>query len=422
MGELITPALNFFTEDPVQIAIVGYDDLIVQPVNNVDIGAGIEFFVNGFNDSLKDLSEIHLMATIRLLKSAGDVYKSTEPQPTLINGGLNSLFKTCSLFLNQVLVQEIDNYSIISHINNTLNFSAETTQSRMSNQGFFAGSDEEGRLAQLNESKQLQMMTKINIFNSGKYLIPNVSMALKLDFNSPSFYIVEKPNGVDGTGGTTSKIEITEVKLIVRHFALRAPFLLHIESALAKKVTAKYCYQYCHAVTCTIGAGASSYSNNSLWNGIRPSLMLLAFLKNSTFVGDPLTDPLIFTPHNLSDVKFTINNLDYPRGGLQFKHDAKESKYARIFHALHSSLGIHSENVSTNVTRDNFLTTNFFVVHDCSNFAQSLSTLREPLSLVNAGISVSFSQALASPLTCVLFMLLPRRVEIDGLRKVKVIY
>lgn len=423
MTELIAPVLDVFAEDPLQLSIIGYDDLCIQPINNVEVGSGCEFFVNGFHDSLKDLSEIFLMATIRFLKADGTVY-TTGAQPSLVNGGLTSLFKKCSLYLNQTLVQEIDNYGIVEHINNTLNFSAETALARMSNQGFFTSGDRASNQSQLNNSMLLQLMTKINILNSPRLLIPNVSLGLKLDFNTPAFYIMERAavTGSNPVPATSSKIEISDMKLMVRHYAVRAPYLLHVESMLSKTYTAKYCYQYCHIVTSTVAAGQSSFSSASLWNGIKPSLMLLCFIKNSTFVGDKYADPFLFAHNNVSDVRFTINNIDYPRDGLQFKHSPTESKYARVFHALHSSLGIHHENTSTNVTRDNFLSENFFILHDCSNWGQSLTTLREPLSIVNAGINVTFSTALTDPLTCILLMLLPRRIEIDSVRKVKVIY
>lgn len=212
------------------------------------------------------------------------------------------------------------------------------------------------------------------------------------------------------------------MQLMVRHYVVRAPYLLHIERTLTSRRPACYEFKYCQIVTTNIPRGQKSISTSSLWNGIKPNFLMLFFLENKTLVGDKTSDPLKFSHNNLSSVSFMINNENLPRDAYTMEFETKSEKYAMIFNALHTSLGIGSENISTSVNLETFLTHHFFVAHDCTSFSNALTTLLDPLEIVNVGFTATFSKAIGEPMTALLLMLLPRKIEISDKREVSVIY
>lgn len=421
--EAVPPELDIFTSRPFQLAVEKWEDVGLSPINNLDINSSIEFFCNGFTNQMKSLSEMYLVATLQLVKSpSGELIKSEDLQSRLLNNTLLSLFKSCSLYLNRTLVVSMtENFGITEYIGNCLNFSSHAAETRLSIQGYYPPSQDAVLDSQLSNSKQVQFMAKLNICNTEKLLVPSVSLGLKLDFQTPAFYMIERPAAGSKTA-TSTKVNISDVKLFVRHFTVRAPFLLHVETMLASKYKACYEYHGFTVVNTTIPAGQSSYSNFSLYNGLKPGLLLLAFLPNKTYVGDTAADPLVFTSHNLSEISFAINNEEVPRGGYSITATTGQSKYARLFTSLYSSLGMSSENTSASVNRETFITRHFFVVQDVSAFSSALTTLKDGLEVVNIGINARFSVALTAPLTALLFLLLPHKIEIDSARTVNVVY
>lgn len=426
VSEAVPPELDVFGSRPFQLAVERYDDVPLSPINTLDITSGVEFYSNGFATQLKSLSEIYLVGTIQLVHAAtGATYGQNEQQPQLINNSFLSLFKSCSVYLNRTLVQsQSENFGIIEYINNCLNFSSHSAEAKLSNQGFYSPAQDKELTNQLNHSKQVQMMAKLNILNTDKLLLPHVSLGIKFEFQNPSFYLLERIAETDGLkrAATATKVNLTDVKLYVRHFTIRAPYLLHIESMLSRKYNAIYEYQSFSVVNTTIPSGQSSFSNNSLWNGLKPSLLLLCFMRNKTFVGDINQDPFIFTHNGLSEVSFTVNNEQYPRDSYTVRTAVNETKYARLFASLYNSLGIASENTSTAVTRDSFIERHFFVVQDISGFSSALTTLKDGLEVVNIGFNATFSVGILAPLTALLFLLLPHKIEIDSSRTVSTIY
>lgn len=108
-----------------------------------------------------------------------------------------------------------------------------------------------------------------------------------------------------------------------------------------------------------------------------------------------------------------------------FKSASKnnERKYARAFNALYASLGICDENISALVDAENFLSDYFFLAQDLTtNQSSALTSLNEPIKMSNIGFNIKFSQNLSTAVTVLLYVLLPRRVEIDLNRNVGVIY
>lgn len=140
--------------------------------------------------------------------------------------------------------------------------------------------------------------------NPDKFLLHNVSLGLKLTLQSPDFFIVEqqktvKTNNVDVTSTSSSKLLIKEIKLFIRHANVQPDFLFNLDMMLSKKYKATYEWKYGQIVTTTIPHNQSSYTVNSLYNNIRPCLLLICFSDNTTFIGDKLKDPMNFTHHGL---------------------------------------------------------------------------------------------------------------------------
>lgn len=425
--ESVPHELDFFSSNPYNLCVEKYEDIILSPVNSLDTNSQVEFFLNGHPNAVKSISEIYLMGTLQFKKISGVNYKEADKaQPYLINGGLSSLFKSCSLYLNQILVSnQPENFGLVSYVCNVLNFNETTASSRLPNMGVFSLADQDRLKTQLKNSRKLELISKLNMLNPHKHLLNNVSLTVKLNFHSPRFYIVEQ-SVVEGseTIVSESKLEIGDLKLIVRQYNLRQNMLNFVEAQLARKYRASYEFKRIESVTVSLAASQTSYANVHMWNGLKPSMMLLFFIDNETFNGKADSDPMIFKNFGLSRVSFTINNEELPPRGFTISaaNTEVDAGYAHAYHALLDSLSMNYENSSNLVTHLSYPNHHFIIGYDCSAYSNALSTLQQPLEMANVGYTVQFASPLKKALTAVLMLLLPAKVEISGDRSISVIY
>lgn len=427
MAEIILPQLDLFSIHPYVLAIEGTEDMELTTVNSIDnsLNNVAEFHCNGYSDRCKMLDEMFIAATIQLVKTDGSLYgKEESPQGHIINGILTSLFKSASLYLNSTLALQInDNLSTIEFIQHTLNFSPSVASSKLSNQGMYPADEMEKLKNHVKGSKIIDLMGKINLLNTDKLLLPSIDLTLKLGFQQPDFYINEETITEETvTKTSSSKLIVKDLRLYIRHVKVRESYLLHIEQTLARNYNTIYECKYGLINTCTIPSGQSSFSIQNLWNGIKPSLLLLCFLKNSTYVGNRKEDPTIFIRHGLKEFSFLINHENFPRNPIQLTINEKESKYARAFNEVYSALGLVHENTTTLLNRENFLTNYFYMIQDISPGHNALDAVNQVLELTNVGFHAQFSEPLTAPLTALLYVLLPRKIEINASRQVSVIY
>lgn len=429
MAESIPMELDVFSSNPYQLAVTGCEDVEIVPVNTIDGTNVAEFFSIGYNNKMKKMDEIFLSASIQLVKADGKLYEvGDSPQGHIINSILNSLFKSCSLYLNNTLVYSInDNYGLQEYIQQSLNYSPSVVDSKLSNAGLFTPSNKEKLKTMVKGSKNIELMAKLNLMNVDKLLLPNVNVGVKLGFQNADFYIKEemikgaKENDPDKV--SSSRVIIKDMKLHIKHVVIRDQYLLHIETSLAKSYLATYEFKISQVVTTTLAANQNSVSVHNLYNGIRPSMLLMCFIPNKAYVGSRASDPYKFTHHNLKQFCFTINNENVPKNSFNLSVDNKrENKYAYVFHNLYRSLGLQTENVDTMVDRENFLTDFFYITSDISHYSTALTNLNDPLEFGNIGFNATFASPLAEPLTAILYVLLPRKVEIGRNRSVNIVY
>lgn len=419
IGEAVVHELDVFSSNSYQLAVERYEDMIYSPINTVDINGFVEFFIHGYPTAMKALNSIYLLATVQLVEADGKlITAAAENAPWLVNGTLMSLFKSGSMYLNNVQIANIsDNFGQQEFISMSLNYSSHVASSKLANQGFFPNTEEQKLKDLFKASKQVELMGKINLGNCDKLVIPSVSIGIKLGFQSPDYYIIES-----ASAKVHAKVILNDIKLVVRHFIIRDPYLLHMEQMLSKGHPAIYEYSYVQTIATTLAANQSSVSLNSVYQGLRPSFLLLAFVDNETYCGTRTTDPMKYKHNNLKSACFIVNNETFPKTPYEMSFSDTEDKTARVFNALNSSLSIANENISTMVDKESFISNSFFIASDISNFSSALTSLSDPLENATIGFNLTFSKPPKKPLTALLFMLLPRKIEISAARNVNLVY
>lgn len=335
--ELIPPELDLFSESPMLSCINDIQTIQFSPLNTVENATNIEFNVPGYADKFKDLQHIYLKLRLKVVKRDGKdtVYKVGDPQGHLINNALHSIFKSAYTSLNGTVVRAVNNnYNLKEFIEYLLSFAEETTTNRLGHQLLVPNSDTTVLKATSNGSKIFELFGRMNLISSGKYLLPGVSLNLRLNLETPAYYFVEEKLKVGETAMTESSLKILDANLYVRHVELRDSTMLSIERNLASNNRAIYEHRMGEITTQALPAGLSSISVPALYSGIKPSFILFGACKNNVFNGTPAESPFNFEPFDMTSFNFTINGSSRPLNPYSIRISDDEMRVSQVFNKV----------------------------------------------------------------------------------------
>ncbi|CAG9806785.1 unnamed protein product [Chironomus riparius] len=414
----LSEELMIFEKKPNQVAIDSSEFVKVSSVNSIENSNIVEFRDLGSARAFKALSQTLLVADIQVIKSDGKLYTSEDSkQPTLANNILASLIKSISLSLNNVNVVTIsETYAQREYIEDVLNYNEETVKNKLWMQGLYPIETAAEKIKESTKnSKIIQLITTLNLCTTSKLLIPNVDIYIKLELANAAFPIIE-----DDT--STSKIVIKNIYLMMKYVYCKTGYNMFVERELSDKTKAVYDFKSSLILNYTLPNNTTEFSIPSIYTGAKPSFVLIAFVKTSSFLGDNKEDPHKYQIFDMNKFNFILNGQLHPKTPFVFKNDETEQKIAKLYMNLQHSIGMDCNNESNLVTQKNFTTNNFFISLDLSSFNFALSDINEATENVNLGFSVVFSKPTPHPITALLYILRPRCFEISPARVVDVIY
>lgn len=418
--EHIVENLNFFSNYPYQLAIVGSETIKISPTYTIDNNSIVDFNAQATPDLYKNLSEVYLNVSVQILKKDLTKYTETdEKQGFLAPNFLHNLFKDVKIFLNGTQVLSIDQaYPVLQFIESSLNYD-KITLGRLATQGLFINESKSKELTR--NSCIVQFYAKLSLINTQKFIIPGVGINFRLTLNNDDYYLIEEEIAGSTSGDkkhTSSKVKIHEINLRLKHYKARDDFNLYLEQSLNNNYTAVYEFTNALITTSAIPQNSINFSIANMYSGKRPILALFCLTTTERFNGSRLLDPHVYSTCGLQEFSFLINGLKSNCEPFIIKNTKEEKKYAHVYHALHDAINISNENESTLVDYENYLEKCFFIAHDFRNFGSGSYDLKEPSLDSTIGIDMKFDIGLKEPLIAILYTLHNRRFEISASRVV----
>ena len=146
----------------------------------------------------------------------------------------------------------------------------------------------------------------VDLFNSGsKFLVPNVSLQLSIHRNDPTYGIIKKVNSEGVVDPNTYKIQITDLKLVMRKVL---PSQEHLERYRAKLAVedAILDFKDCPIRTFQIPHKISTINIPNISTGHLPKQIVFAFTKSESFAGTVSEDIYKMEHFNLSSFNLKV--------------------------------------------------------------------------------------------------------------------
>ena len=141
------------------------------------------------------------------------------------------------------------------------------------------------------------------------------------------------------------RIKILDASLFITQAELKPPLLAHA-NVLAMKLKAHYPVTHTQIETFTASSVAQQVSIDNAFLGPIPEKILIAFARNTAFVGSAGTNPFHFLHYDMTNLVLCVNGVVHPSEPLTMDYCSPygvTSAYETPF----SSTGIHHDAAHT---------------------------------------------------------------------------
>ena len=359
----INPALRVFKVPPTDISINAYRMVTIQPTTT-----GInpmEFIIPALDDCV-DLGRSYFTMELRLKKSTGDDMVANE-KLWPVNNLAHSIIKQIDLQLNGTLISpQSDTYHYKAYIEDLLNFDREDGKTVLGPQGWFnqvdfppqwtanntnsttphqdwrdlsanhkaalAASVAETAKYAAGVTHSLVFTPHLEVFHTGKVLVPGVEIKMKFHFNSPNLFM----NGV----GLAGRLREGDVKLRFHLCQLRLNETVYRSLSAQRQndeQMATYPTVRSEIRTFSMQGNLTRFDIPNLFQNRVPDRLIVALLDSRAFNGDVTRDPFCFQKFGLSSIRQIVRGEEYPYETLHLVHDSAARDNLGYFRFLQAS-------------------------------------------------------------------------------------
>ena len=345
-AKTMSPALQVFAVPKTNTSMLGVRFTQLRPVTT---GINPMEFLIPATDAFLDLNRSYFELELRLKDTGGNYDKDDKLYP--MTNLAHTIIKQLSVHVNSVLLEpQTDHYHYKAFFQTLLNNNRQDGETVLTPQGWYNDFDLPAELTanaedsttphadytSLSKAQQTGIaaakkalypftggkfhtlfFTPLSpLFHTGKLLIPQQEVSIKMYFNSPSVYMVG--SGTDGAALTTDDIRMT---LNLCQIAV-SPQLYRTITASRGKSPAMYPLVASKIRTFSMPNGVKDFDQDQLFTNRVPTRVIVGLLHNDAFNGTKTRSPFCFQKFGLTVIRMTINGEEYPyKNALELVHN-----------------------------------------------------------------------------------------------------
>ena len=410
MQPCLKSELSLFDPPQYQVTMERAMWIDVHPAGSLDGNGPIEFCFMGTQEEYLDLNDTMLYVKLKVVKKDGSALAGGA-HATPANLTLAALFSDVSLSMNDTVLEGGHFlYPYKAMMTSLLQYNSDVKKSQLEAAGYHETEATRKDWIAASESHEFMGPLHLDFFTQAKYLLPGVNVRVKLTRSNVDF--VTQNNAVVGD----VKVVMEKVCLYVRKVKVNPTVLLAHEEGL-KNCNAIYPLQQSEMVSYSIPAGTGYHTQDNLFRGQTPKLVVVGMVLNEAFNGDAKTNPLSFQ-------HFDVNYIALQRDGenVPYTHPLQpnfaDGLVGHAYMSMIQGLEMFNTNVSNGLTLQQFR-------NGCTLYAFNLTpdlnaggACGQPLSQSNLRLELKFAAAPAKSVNVIVMAIRDGRVEITKQRQV----
>ena len=395
----------------------------IHPITALDSSSSvIDFKIQGSATDYLDLNDTLLSLRVKVCKGDGSNFTAGDGllRPIPSNFFLNSLFTDVTLSLNDIQIEGGSNiYPYKSTIECAMNFNDDTKRIQLLPAG--VSSDENERAKWVGDSNQIELVgaLRLDFLQQPKYLIPGVSVGIRLT-RSKDVFSLEVPIGTKDDGSQSFKVVITQCILYVRRVKVNPSVEIGHKVGLANK-NAIYPYTRTKIVNYTVPSGTQSYFKENLFStGLLPKFIVIGMVHTEAYNGSYFKQSFNFQHFKISQLALHRDGqmipykrpytLSYNKNGGNFVTDA----YVRSI--LQNTQMLNTNN-NNGIDMDDFANKGytFFTFNLTPDF--DMNQVQQARD-ANLRLDMTFASALTHAINVIAYGIFDAKIQITGNREI----
>ena len=388
-------------------------------INNILSDRYLEFRINGTLGSFLDLSSLLLEINIKPVMRANGANLADDLNIALVNGLVNTLFKSMTVFINEKMIESNPLYNYTSYIkllksmnkddidtigkccyfyddaNNgeiTKNYAAAT---------FSTATNIESQLMTDLKSHGIDLCFPLllDIATLDMYLLDSVDVRIRMELAN-NRWLMKSDGDVGGVSLKVNKAKLWLDRVTPHYNALTA-----LNQSLALKPV-EYIFNKTLHKTYVVGSGENSIMVDQPFGMVVPEKLTMIIVNMNSYSGNNAQNGLYFDHANLSNVHITLNGNTVYNINTDFPHS-----YSQCYYQVQKALGIDKNNLLTYDTFKNGRSVFMF------NFVNEPTEEALPVeSSASLRINLKFGQNLSTPHVIILLADTTGLLSIDSQR------
>lgn len=421
--------LEFFDPINKQVILDKAQWVDVHPLNNLSSSTPIEFNINGSPEELLDFNNTMLSLQVKIVNSTANANLANTDVVAPVNNWLHSTFSDVILTIGGTQIEGGNQiYPYKAYMTNLLTHGVSSKDTQLKSSGWFkdttghmnSGADANTGFTARKTLKGDSVVVDLcgplllDFFMQNKYCLHNVDVGIKLVPSKPEFQTLMYTAAGVANRATAFKVVYEKAVLFVRRVKAVPSFINGLEEKLNLQ-NAIYPLQRTEVTTYTIPQGNTSHNKESLFRGLMPKLVLVAFVRNDAYNGAYGQNPFNFNHMNTNYMALYREGEPIP--SRPFQPDFANNKYQREYTSLLQSVNIFNKNEDIDLTpseySDGYTIFGFNLTPDLS-----IADHAQPIRDGNIRLEVRFSEALAQTINVIVMGIFDARLEITKYRNV----
>lgn len=427
--EGIPSELSLFDLPPTLTAVQDAYFAEIRPLSQISNEVPLEFKIAASNTlDYIDLASSQLYVKLKVIKADGkDLDGSSKVGP--VNLFLQSLFSTVEVTLQNKVTLTCTNNPYRAMIQMLLKYGADADTSQLTTQLFIkddaesitdcdtAGANdglvERTTYVALSKMLDLQGGLYHDFFQMKRYLLNQVDVKVKLYRSPTSFSLSSNMTSPD------FKIDLVDVCLLVRKIRVN-PAVIYAHSEMLTNTNAKYPFTRTDCRLQSIPAGNSSFHWDNLFQGQKPSRVVVCFVESSAVSGNYKSNPFNFQNCGVKTITLFADGV--PVGGAPSKlsFNATEGQtFVRAYSDLFQNYGKWKNDAGNDLSREEFASGfTLFTFQLEPYFSATEDDYLHLVKTASVRLDVDFDKPLLQTMTCLVYNESPGYFEINKERDI----
>lgn len=430
--ECMLSQLDLFSPQPVQSSILHTEKVSYNPITSLENSGSIEFHIPGNGDTYRDMSSIQMLLSLiiedntPLPQPAPGQAEGVRNTVYVVNNLFHSLFRQCTVFLNNTLVSHDDtNYHYKCFFETILNYGRDAAETHLQNIGWYLDDGNNIDAFGVNSTNtaiakkravygsrtgykivQLTGKLHIDVANIQKYLPPGVDIRISLVKENPSFYMMSG-------AAALCDVKIIEANLTIHHVHVNPNILLAHHQTLTSN-NAVYPFKRTTVRQYTINAGTFTLSLDNIIIGQLPNILAFGMVANEAYSGSRRKNPFYFKNYKLQTFGLYVNGNLVTGKPLTFDYsDETGNVLTKGYETLFSGTGINFADRGHQITKKLYEDCYYLLMFDLTADHSYNTDCAHMFNEGTVRIEGTFKEALPEPITCLLYCEFDALLEVD---------